>query len=218
MRGGFPIFGGGKVSRRFRRDGSSREKEGGPGSGTPVVLSVINSEIEAEEARKESIERRGLAVVSTSGTLITALFALSSLITVQDKYRPPSAALILTLCALALFVAAAVQGLTTNMVSVYQRIGVEDLRKTTEEDLRTITEAEAQGSIAQTNVRVLDDARDKNGNKARQLKLAIWFEVSAVLSLAGAVAVQILYQLVPALQQTSVWPWYGYFWLLVFLV
>ncbi len=169
------------------------------------MLSVINAEIEAEEERKESIERRGLAVVSTSGTLVTALFALGALVAAQDRYHPPTAALIIILFALVFFVAAAVQGLSTNIVGRYQRIDVERLRKTAHSDLGTLTAVQVRRFTAETNADVLIGARYKNDDKATQLKLAIRLEVIAVLCLAGAVAVQILDQITPSLLRVAVW-------------
>ena len=50
--------------------------------GRAIYADYIKEQQEAQEARKVSLEQRGLAVITTSGALVTLLFGLTAL------YRP----------------------------------------------------------------------------------------------------------------------------------
>ena len=52
-----------------------------PPSGTGAYGALLRDEIAAQDQRKASFEQRGLAVIITSGTLVTLLFALAALST-----------------------------------------------------------------------------------------------------------------------------------------
>src|SRR4051812_49050206 len=55
--------------------------------GAPVYADYIAEQVVREDARKESVERRGLAVVTTSGALATLLFALAALSTKANDFH-----------------------------------------------------------------------------------------------------------------------------------
>jgi hypothetical protein len=162
------------------------------GSGAELVAKLIESELGAEETRKTSIESRGNLVITTSGGLVTLLFALAALVSGQDRYVAPAPAVVFILAALVFFVAAAVLGLLTGAVRDYARIKIADLRQTVQTELDTITVADAQRRIADNNLTVLDDARTQTTSKARLLQKAVIAEVAAVGLLAVAVAVVLL--------------------------
>lgn len=160
----------------------------GVGAGTELLASFIESELAAEESRKDSIEQRGSAVISTSGALVTVLFGLAAVVTGQDKYTPPDVALWAILLALVLFVMAAVLGLLTNAVRNYNRVKLDDVEKTVDTEWRTITVDDARAAISQSNLRVLRSARTQTNGKAQLLKAAVICQVAAVAVLALAVA------------------------------
>jgi hypothetical protein len=163
--------------------------------GAELVAKLIESELDAEESRKTSVESRGNLVITTSGGLVTLLFALAALVTGQDKYVPPALAVVFLLAALVAFVAAAVLGLLTGAVRDYARVRIADLRQTVQTEFDTITAAEAQRRIAENNLTVLADARKQTTSKARLLQRAVIAEVAAVGFLAVAVAVVLIDQL-----------------------
>jgi hypothetical protein len=165
------------------------------GSGAELVAKLIESELDAEEARKTSVESRGNLVITTSGGLVTLLFALAALVSGQDKYVPPALAVVFILAALVFFVAAAVLGLLTGAVRDYARVKISDVRETVQTEFDTITIADAQRRIAENNLAVLEEARRQTTGKAGLLQLAVIAEVAAVGLLAVVVAIVLLDQL-----------------------
>lgn len=49
----------------------------------------VDSELEAERSRRDRIDARGVALITTSAALATLMFAAAGLVTAQDKYAPP---------------------------------------------------------------------------------------------------------------------------------
>ena len=47
--------------------------------GRAIYSDYIKEQLDAQEARKISLEQRGLAVITTSGVLVTLLFGLTAL-------------------------------------------------------------------------------------------------------------------------------------------
>ena len=47
--------------------------------GRSIYADFIKEQLDAQEARKVSLEQRGLAVITTSGALVTLLFGLTAL-------------------------------------------------------------------------------------------------------------------------------------------
>ena len=47
-------------------------------SGTEAYAALIERELDAQEARKASLEQRGLAVITTAGALTSLLFGLAA--------------------------------------------------------------------------------------------------------------------------------------------
>lgn len=149
----------------------------------------INDELEIQDKRKASFEQRGLAVITTSGTLVTLLFALAALSTKQQQtFVLPEAAREWLLFALACFLLAAVAAVITNAPLKYEAVVAADIRaRLKESPMRSADEAAKD--IALTRLKALTDAKRKNGYKGWALVAAIGFEMLAVFFLAGAVSI-----------------------------
>src|SRR5262249_12281036 len=92
-------------------------------------------QLDEERRRKTSLEQRGTAVITTSGTLVSLLFALAALITTRKQFHiPPSAQLILLL-AVAFFVIAATGRLLANVPLRYANADHRDLARFLKGDL-----------------------------------------------------------------------------------
>src|SRR5204863_5652630 len=81
--------GEGASAARTHRAGAPRTRrllsERVPGSkaseepGSSVLLDYLNDQLARQDARKVSLEQRALAVITTSGALVTLLFGLAAL-------------------------------------------------------------------------------------------------------------------------------------------
>ncbi|MFZ1926007.1 MAG: hypothetical protein WAU42_07680, partial [Solirubrobacteraceae bacterium] len=88
--------------------------ETGTSLGTAVYAEFLVGELAEQDARKASFEQRGIAVVTTAGTLVTLLFGLAALSTSVAKAQQLSGATKTALAyALVLFVASAILALLT---------------------------------------------------------------------------------------------------------
>ncbi len=167
----------------------------GPGSaadGLAVLADYTKEQLEIEDKRKTSFEQRGLAVVTTSGALVTLLFGLAALSTkaqqtfvLEAAAKPPLAA------ALGLFVVAALAALLTNLPLNYEWPDREKLLEALRAD-PPVAEQVALKKVAITRLDVLKAARSKNEFKGKALIVAIAIEVVAVGAVAVAVAIVIL--------------------------
>jgi hypothetical protein len=162
-----------------------------PDRGSAVYASYIDAQVAAEDARKDSIEKRGLAVITTSGTIVSLLFGLVAVLTGVDKYVLPGGAESWLYAALGAFVVACIGGIATNAPLKYEAVLPERLRSALTgrwED----TPEEADRMVALTELKVLSKASRVNTVKALILVAAVVAEVLAVLFLALAVRIIIV--------------------------
>lgn len=168
----------------------------GDAPAAPTGLSSISDytreQLDAEDKRKASFEQRGLAVVTTSGALVTLLFGLAALSTkAAATFELEDAAKLPLAIALVLFVLAAVFALLTNWPLNYHWVEPADVRKSVKQKPPP-TEERALKDMALTRLAVLEVAREKNVLKARFLIVALSLEVLAVAAVAVAIAIVIL--------------------------
>jgi hypothetical protein len=161
-------------------------------SGISALADYTKEQLVIEDARKTSFEQRGLAVVTTSGALVTLLFGLTALSTrAQSHFTLPGAAKPALAVALGFFVCAAIAALLTNAPINYEWADPSDLR-TALKASPVMDEQTALKNVGLTRIKVLDVARSKNQFKGRALIAAIALEVLAVAAVATAVAIVIL--------------------------
>src|SRR5215207_5830795 len=99
-----------------REDKATSEKADATATGRSLYAKYIDEQTAAQEARKTSLEQRGLAVITTSGALVTLLFGLTALSVRPDsRFVIPDVAAALLVVALAFFVLAALLAIVTNL-------------------------------------------------------------------------------------------------------
>jgi hypothetical protein len=165
-------------------DGGSDEAVAGD-----VYAEVIDELLEHERSRKASLEQKALAVITSSGVLVTLLFGFSSLTKTQQAPIPLGARILLLAALVGLLVAILVS-LGINRPVDFRPLGVKtDLHEMTTEALWTADAAGARRAIAVFRVKEIDHWREQNGRKAGLLQNAIIAESAGVALLAATVAV-----------------------------
>lgn len=167
---------------------SAAGTSGEPG-GRSIYSEYIKEQLDLQEARKVSLEQRGLAVITTSGVLVTLLFGLTSR-TLRPGGNPdiPNSAAVLLIAALVFFVVAALCAILTNIPRSYEGVRVDALRGAVKERWDD-SEATASEMVALTRLKVLQSCKSKNDLKGRVLLLAMSCEIFAVALVGAAVAV-----------------------------
>jgi len=84
-------------------------------SGGPLYLEYVKTVLERERERSASLQQRGIAVITTSGTLVTLLFGLTTLSTKAESFVLPEMAKPWLRFAMLFFLIAACVGIVTNM-------------------------------------------------------------------------------------------------------
>jgi hypothetical protein len=159
-----------------------------PGAGT-VYGPLLADALDAEMAQKASIEQRGLAVITTSGVLVSLLVALSALLLGKDYNFLDAGTKTLLILAVAAFVAAAGLGLATNAPRRYWGLSEEDLERISAPDSWLGDADEAALVVAQQRAAELGHAKRANERKARLLLTALGVEVIGVGLVAAALVV-----------------------------
>jgi len=161
-------------------------------SGAGAYADYLKDQLTAEDARKASLEQRGLAVISTSGALVTLLFGLVALSTkARQTFRLEEEPKYLLAVAVGVFLLAAACALATNAPVSYERVKPDAIKgRLKEQPLRD--EGAAKRDIALTSVKVLRDAKARNQTKAMLLFAALILEVVAVALVAAAMVWVIL--------------------------
>ncbi len=137
--------------------------------------------MQEQDARKTSIEQRGLAVVTTSGTIVTLLFGLVALLTRGDNYSMPTEAVLPLSVALFCFAVAAILGVLANAPLKYLNVDLDEANFWKWWDQ---SDEDAVQRIAATRLKLFKVAQDRNDWKGQVLIAAVGLEVVAVTSLA----------------------------------
>jgi hypothetical protein len=126
-------------------------------------------------------------VITTSGTLVTALLAVAALVSRSSDFELSTAAATLVSVATAMFLIAASAAIATNVPRSYEEVGEGELHSWVNAD--TWPDRDAERTAAARRVDLLLAARRANDIKARWLIVAMGSEVLAVLALTVAVAI-----------------------------
>lgn len=163
--------------------------EPGDVKASEVYAAVIDNELQQERARTASLEQRAMAVVTSSGVLVSLVFGFGTLIKGQRGPHLPAGARVLLASALLAFVVAAVMSLLTNRPRAYKPLGVKsDLTKMVTE-LWKIPGDSARRSVAEFRVGEVNRWRDNNRIKAAYLQRAIALECCGIGLLAASMVV-----------------------------
>ncbi len=145
----------------------------------------LGEQIAAEERRKDTVEQRGLAVITTSGSLVTLLFGLSTYLPRDSRFAVPATARGLLTTAMVGFLLACVLALATNVPLPYGRLDAAAL------DLPGLVrepEPTARQRVLITRWRLLAGTQHLNDTKAKLLVAAIAAEVLGAVCVALTVA------------------------------
>ena len=156
--------------------------------GSTIYAAYIKDQLDGQDARKQSIEQRGITVITTSGTLVSLLFGLAAVLTGVQNYKLPSGAEHWLYAALVAFVVAAIGGIVTNLPLTYIGVRAADLRTAVKRKWNDKPEI-AEQRVAATQVNVLDRAKQLNTIKAWVLFGGIVAELFAVVFLALAIRI-----------------------------
>lgn len=153
----------------------------------PVYFEYSESLIDGQDDRKESIERRGLSVITTSGTIVTLLLGLVTILSKADGFTLVKQVRGPLYVSLVLFATAAVLGLATNVPLPWYG-NVDDDAIVRQLNRKPVELAgNAQLRLALANMEIFKRARRMNGIKARLLIGAMAVEVAGAVALAIAV-------------------------------
>ncbi|AVZ71079.1 hypothetical protein SLUN_01240 [Streptomyces lunaelactis] len=156
-----------------------------------VFAEYIEKLLAAENEQRASLQARGAAVITASGTLVTLTLGLAVLVTNQGKATIPNAARVLLLFAMAGFLVAAVLAI---LVNTPRRQTILDPVAVQREVRRRWNQTESTGLAKVTADRLTWLARLQRSNDVRAVILmaAVTAQVVAV-TLVGAAAAVILW-------------------------
>jgi hypothetical protein len=158
-------------------------------NGRAVYSEYIKEQLADQEARKVSLEQRGLAVITTSGALVTLLFGLTALTVKREStFAIPDKAAVFLVVALVFFVAAALSALITNIPRSYRGVTVRALREAVEDQWED-SEETASKKVALTRLTVLASAKRVNDQKGYALIGGVAAEIIAVAMVGVAMGI-----------------------------
>lgn len=163
--------------------------KGTASAGDAVYRALIEAELDDQDSRKSSFEARAMAVVSTSGTLVTLLFGLASLVTADESFELSSSARCWLQVAVGLFLCAAVLALGVGLpwrVYGYAPVDEADV-KSRLEDNKLRSELDAHRDIAFAQINALEAAKAANSRKGRVLFSAVAVECAAIVAVGVAI-------------------------------
>lgn len=149
---------------------------------------LVKEQLTEERARKSSLEQRGVAVITSAGTLVTLLLGLSALATKAPNYLLPEPASLLLSVAAGLFVAAALAGIATNWAFNYTEVTPKGLRGLQAENWAG-DDAQAAKDVAKAWTDIIEDARTNNATKGWLLRSGMILEGGALAAMTLAVLV-----------------------------
>jgi hypothetical protein len=156
---------------------------------------TIKDQLDEERSRKNSLEARGIGIVTSSGALATLLFGLVAFTrgtNTQLHWDIGTPAKVALLVGVLLFAAAALLGLAANFPGDYKEASVEKLRERVKSEVWSKPDPiEAARRDAEVNVGTIDAARQINGKKAKAIRWGIAAEAVAAVAVALAVAFEI---------------------------
>jgi hypothetical protein len=153
----------------------------------PLFVTMLTE----QSARKSSIEQRALAVITTSGGLVSLLIALSALLLGKNAtLRLNAGSRAIIIAAVVAFVAAAILALIANTPRGYGDFSDEDVDRMMHEFDRS--EEDARWLVAQRRAEMLKLAMKLNDGKAHLLQVAVTTEVAGVALVALGVVLTLI--------------------------
>ncbi|GAB2995694.1 hypothetical protein LWP59_24840 [Amycolatopsis acidiphila] len=158
----------------------------------PEFAAFVREQLEVEEKRRASLETRSLAVITTSGTLVTLVLGLAALVTQRKDFTFPHAASPWLLASLVIFVLATVFAIVANSPRRHHLLDT----TTFEEIIRrrwSTSADDAVKTLAVTRLRDLERVQRVNNVKGWLLLAAVAAQGCATASLAVTVGLLLTY-------------------------
>ncbi|HET6707089.1 hypothetical protein [Amycolatopsis sp.] len=143
---------------------------------------LLDDQLSDERAKKNSLEQRGIAVISTAGTLVTITLGFVALATRTPTYVLGAPVVVLLVVALGGLIVAAAAGLLVNLPARLPIVDAAELTAADEEDDDPETEREVIAHL-------LTGLRKVNRRRARILFAALLLEVAALAVMAVAAVI-----------------------------
>jgi hypothetical protein len=150
-----------------------------------VYGEYLKDELARQDARKASFEQRGIAVVTTAGTLVTLLFGLAALSKTTTSQLGHEETVWLGI-GLVLFVACAGFALATNFPAGYQSVDAPGFAALVDANPENASN-DAEFAVADVRLDILDTAQKKNSRKGSILFVALILELVAVFCVGVAI-------------------------------
>ena len=152
-----------------------------------VLVGVLADLIAYERAKKSAMEARGLAVITSSGTLVTLILALAAVVTSLNDFRPSGASRWLFALSALLIVGAAGLGVYCNSPTKYLDFDTASLRSLIDPHEWSTPGPDAARQVAESRISILADMRDRTERKAAALAWGAGLQVAGIVLLALAV-------------------------------
>lgn len=146
----------------------------------------VDELVAAEDKRRDSIESRGMSVITVSGALVTLLLALAALVTKQQNFRLTAGARHLVVAAVLAFVGSAVLAIATYIPRPTRATDPGTLPDEIRERWEGTPDS-ARKKTTITRIEYLQESRRSNNWKAAALLMAMLVQVAALVLLALAV-------------------------------
>jgi hypothetical protein len=161
------------------------------GGGSLSRADLISQEWVREQGRKESLEKRGITAITTSGVLVTLIFAFASAVAKGHHFGTftlPEK--ILLGIALLVFVVSAAFGVATNTPRNYGVLSIKLLAGDPNEP--HTPDAPVSKDVLEALVEALQVARERNDTKAIALTAAIALQTVAFFIVGVTIVVVII--------------------------
>jgi hypothetical protein len=166
---------------------AQHEPDGMPKTVGDVLTQLLVSELESERKKKDNLENRGLAIITTSGVLATLLLSLAAALVTLGEVDVTRVAMVSTIGAAGLFTLAAILGVIVNLPLRYDEIEPESLCSMTSQTAWALSGGSASRQIAVAQIDILSNWRAMSRLKARVLVTAALTETLAVGSTLAAI-------------------------------
>lgn len=146
---------------------------------------LIDDQLAEERSRKASLEQRAAGVITTSGAVVTLVFAFTTLIKGGDSAHLVGVAKVELLLALAFLLAAVIFALLIGFPGSYKEVDEASLREHLDKSEWTNSDVrDAQREVALAIVGIITAAGRLNDKKANLLFAAVAAEVAGIAALA----------------------------------
>lgn len=164
---------------------------GAGGDAGQVYASLVATRLAEEEGRHKSLQTRGLAVVTTSGTLVTLIFAVAGFVLRGNVVAtvPGASRWLLTIAAVA-FVCAATGGLLANIPRDIGRPASSGIARKIDSEWSEQAKP-AEKRVAADRARQLQKLEGVNDSAAQAVLAGLAAEVLAIALAAAAVVVAV---------------------------